>query len=315
MIRTVDSRSLLAGLLVIALVTTGSGLASAQLDDDSSYILTIDENTELTESETIEAFETSGSATAAVPELDMTITVAEDKRDVVSDALTPGIAKRYIAVDYDEEIARTIRFYVPEEYVTPRVKRNVDADGGEVTAEYEPVDGEAYMAVTIYLDGKTEAVLPVNEVFGSYIDTSGSVYEWIQNKTGVPIPQLGTGGDQQWQYPPEHALQGPNATYPITMDPDQQSLDDMTIQYDDSETDAEPRWLVVPTCSDTTRPVCVVERNGTAVLFTSQDEAPPVRYKYGTDRVSETESAWHELKQGWKGLLDQLGGLAGGIMP
>lgn len=310
-----DTRTLLvAGLLVIGLLAPATvGVASGQLDEDSSYILTIDENTGLTDQDTIKEFQRSESVTADVPELDMQITVTTDKREISNDAVSPGLLKRYIAVDYNEEIARTVRFYVPAEYVTPRIKRNVDADGAEVSAEYEPVDGGNYMAVTVYLGGETEAILPANEVFGSYVDTSGSIYGWVENKTGVPIPQLGKSGQVQWQYPPEHVLQGANATYHIPMDPDKHTVADMTIQYDNSGPNTEPTWLVVPACEDTTDPVCVTPRNETAVLFTSATEAPPVRYKHGTDRVSEAGSAWHDLKQGWDGLIEKVGGLVGGL--
>jgi len=305
---------LLALLMVVGLFAPATvGVARAQLDEGSSYILTIDENTALTDQDTVEEFQRSESVTADVPKLNMTITVTTDKREISNDAVSPGLLKRYIYVDYNEEIARTVRFYVPEEYVTPRIKRNVNADSGDVSAEYEPVDGGDYMAVTVYLDGETEAALPANEVFGSYVDASGSVYGWVENKTGVPIPQLGKAGEVQWQYPPEHALKGANATYHIPIDPDKHTVEDMTIQYDNSGPNTEPAWLVVPACEDTTDPVCVTPRNGTAVLFTSANEAPPVRYKYGTDRVSQTESAWHELKTGWKGLIGKVGGLVGGL--
>jgi len=311
MIRT----HLLAVLVLVAALLGGVGVASAQLDDDSSFVTTVDKATGLTDDATIEEFEQQGSVTAQVDGLDMTVGVHTDKRDAVGDGLGPGVAKTYITINYDEEIARTIRVYIPAEYVTPRVRQDIDAVAGDATAVYEPVDGEQYMAVTVYVDGRTDAAFPVNTAFGAYIDTSGSVYGWVENTTGLPVPQLGTEGSRQWQYPPEYALSGTNATYHIPMDGDTHDLANMTIQYDKSAGDDEPEWLTVPACEQSTEPVCVTDRNGTAVLFAPNSGAPPVRYKYGTDRLSQTKGALNELTNAWGGLIDRMGGLVGGLAP
>lgn len=277
-------------------------------------VYTVDEDTGLDNPDTRSAYEKTGVVETNVPGLDMTITVAEDAQDAGLDTHNPGVMHTYIRVEYHEEIDRTVRFYVPAEYVEPRLKEDVQAQNTDAVAMYEPVAGGEYMAVTIQFQGQTDATFPVNWAFGSYISMRDSAYDTIENTTGFSPPRLGTQGHTQWQYPPEGALAGDNATYHLPTNPEKnESLDEMTIQYDNKPDSEETAWMTMPRCDQTVEPVCVTERDGEPVLFSTSSEAvPPIRYKHGTDRSAEVRGAIEELKHGWRGAIEKVKGFFGG---
>ena len=299
---------LVTTVLVLGLVA-GLPVASAE------EVTTVDDDTQLDDPEVISEYEETGLAEADVPGLDMSIAVSEDQREVGIDAYTAGALHTYVRVDYREEIDRTVRFYVPAEYIEPRRKDNLQAKNTETTAMVEPVAGGEYMAITVQFRGETDAVFAFNDAFGSYLRTTETAYDTVENVTGFSPPRLGAREHEQWQYPPDAALAGDNATYHIPTDPEgNASASDMTIQYDNQPGAEESAWMTMPDCEQTVEPVCVTERDGEPVLFsTSSESVPPIRYKYSRDRKAETKGAVEELKDSWSGLLDRAGGLWGGI--
>lgn len=261
----------------------------------------------------METFERGDHVTADVGGLDMTVTVTEDGSVAGVNTLSGSPITTYIGIDYDEDIQRTVRIYIPDDYVEPRVKEGVESAHGTTTASYEPVAGGDYMAVTVRLSGGDEVALPVNTVFGTYLRTSDMMYGQIENVTGTHIPRLGSSGSAQWQYVPEHALNASNATYTLQQPSENETvgIDDMTVQYDDSPGANDPTWLSVPPCDKTTVPVCATTSDGKAILFSADEEAPPIRYKHTVDHVSETRSAWKELEEEWGQLIDRIRGWSG----
>lgn len=296
-----------AVLLVVALV------AATPVGAEEVY--TVDENTGLDNPDTISTYKKTGVAETEVSGLDMKITVAEDARDAGMDTHNPGLMHTYIRVEYREDIARTVRFYVPTEYVQPRLKEDVQAENDEeAVAMYEPVAGGEYMAVTIQFQGATDATFDVNWAFGRYISMRDGAYDTIENTTGYSPPRLGSKGHTQWQYPPDGALAGDNATYHLPTNPEKnESASEMTIQFDNKPNSEEAAWMTMPKCEQTVEPVCVTERDGEPVLFsTSSADVPPIRYKHGTDRSAEVKGAVEELKDGWRGAIETVKGLLGG---
>lgn len=276
-------------------------------------VYTVDDNTALDDADTISTYQKTGTASADVQQLDMTITVSDDRRKAGIDAYTSGVMNTYIRVQYREEIDRTVRFYVPEEYAEPRLKEGLQAENSDAEAMLEPVAGGEYMAVTIQFRGETDATFAVNDAFGAYLSTTESVYGTIENTTGFSPPRLGASGHTQWQYPPDGALAGDNATYHIPSDPDKEDPMDLTIQYDNTPDSEEASWMPMPDCSESVDPVCITERDGDPVLFsTSGKDVPPIRYKHGTDRKAEAKGAAEHLMDSWQGLVDDLGGFFGG---
>lgn len=276
-------------------------------------VYTVDDATELDDADTISEYHQSGTATVDVQQLDMTVTVSDDKREAGLDAYTGGVMHTYIRVEYREEIDRTVRFYIPEEYAEPRLKEDLQAMNGDSVAMLEPVAGGEYMAVTIQFRGETDATFAVNDAFGAYLSTTEKAYATIENSTGFSPPRLGAGGHTQWQYPPDGALVGENATYHIPTDPSQEDPMDLTIQYDNTPDSEDASWMTMPTCSQTVEPVCITDRDGDPVLFSmSGQDVPPIRYKHGTDRKAETKGAIEQLKDSWGDFIDGLGGIFGG---
>lgn len=300
-------RSILQALIVaVALLLAVSGVVLAG-DDPDSHIETIDEGTELTANESIDEFAEEGYVAADVDGLNMTVHVAEDQRDVGQDSWTSG-PHTYLRVQYNESITRTVRFYVPAEYVTPRPQQGVSAEDSDETATYEAVDGGDTMAVTLTLDGETDAVFPVNRWMGLYIDTSDRVYSTIENATNVTLPRLGIGGGEQWEYVPREGLSGSNDTYDGLPVDSMAEAEDMSLQYDAASNATEATWRSVERCSVDTDPVCLTDRDGEPVLFGSTADPPPIRYKTETSLRTEIEAGINELTDEWRDLLDSLTG-------
>ena len=299
----------LCALLVATAVFAGLPVASAE------KVYTVDDNHELDDADAIAEYHDTGAVSADVQGLDMTVTVSDDRREAGVDALTGGVMHTYVRVQYREEIDRTVRFYLPAEYAQPRLKEGLESETDEATAMLEPVAGGEYMAVTIQFREPTDATFAINDAFGSYLSTTEWAYSTVENATGFSPPRLGARGHKQWHYPPEGALAGDNATYHIPLDPERNTSEEgMTIQFDNKPNSEESAWMTMPKCSQSVEPVCVTERDGEPVLFsTSSENVPPIRYKYGTDRKAEAKGAIEELKDSWGGLIDRLGGLAGGF--
>lgn len=278
-------------------------------------VYTVDDNTQLDDRDVIAQYGEDGVASTAVNGLDMSITVSDDRRKAGIDARTPGVMHTYIQVEYREDVDRTVRFYVPSEYIQPRLKEGLQAENSDAEAMLEPVAGGEYTAVTIQFREATNATFALNDAFGMYLSTTDRAYSTIENVTGYTMPRLGAKGHEQWQYPPDGALVGENATYHIPVDPEKNDSMDMTIQYDNTPNSEEASWLAVKSCDQQVEPVCVTERDGEPVLFSGTGEAvPPIRYKHGKDRVSEAKSGWEELKDSWSGLFDNVSGLFGTVM-
>lgn len=298
-------RVLITLCLCVALVGAVP-LASAE------KVYTVDESTGLDDSDSIATYADGEAVAADVQGLEMTVTVADDRRDAGVNAYTSGVMHTYFRVEYREGVDRTVRFYVPSEYFQPRLKEDLQATNDDAVAMLEPVAGGEYTAVTIQFRGQTDATFAVNDAFGAYLSTSDDAYGTIENVTGYQMPRLGAQGHEQWQYPPEGALVGENATYHIPTDPEQNDSMDMTIQYDNTPDSEEASWHAVKDCENQVEPVCVTSRDGDPVLFSaSGEDVPPIRYKHGTDHVSNAKSGWEELKDSWSGVFDGIGGLFG----
>lgn len=295
----------LAALLVVSLMALAVPTL-ADSDNSTAHIDTIDEDTDLTLNETIDEFDETGYAVADVSGLDMSVHVAEDQRDVGVSGWTSG-PHTYLRITYNESIQRTVRFYVPNEYVTPRLEEGVSAETGDETATFEPVDDGEYMAVTIAFDGETDAVFAVNAWMGYYIRASDQAYDAIEEVTNVSVPRLGVGGGEQWQYVPREGLAGENDTFAMPAESMDVALD-MSLQYDSSDNASDANWRSVERCSVDINPVCLTDRDGDPVLFASTSDPPPVRYKTETSLRADIEAGWNELRDEWWSLFDTITG-------
>jgi len=144
----------LAALLVASLLITPAA---------GSDIYGVDRNHDLAGDSAIEQFETEGVASGTADDLDMQLSIAKDCADVGHDPMVAP-PQRCLQVQYNEEVARTVRVYVPSEYWTPFEDQSMESTNGEVAAEMEPISGRDYTAITLHFDGKTDAVFSVNMV-------------------------------------------------------------------------------------------------------------------------------------------------------
>ena len=310
--------------LVVALLFASvvAGIPLASHVSAASETVTLDEGTPLTKPATVQEFQDSGYVTVDVAQLDMQFSIAESAGDVgLSEWTHASSVNTYLRIQYDEEIERTVRFYVPSDYWTPRVKTGLNNAGvhqgsKDITIDLEPAAGGEYTAVTIRLTGPTDAVFGVGRATGALFDVRGWADGALNDTTGISLPSLPTSGGTEWQYVDEAALTGNNTTYSIHAS----TPDELTIQYDYDEQAGEEntRWLPVPACEDgDARGVCRFQKQGapeTVFLLSTSDAAPPIRYATDPDAVSTGGSIvdqlasvpgriWEDVTGLWPGTL------------
>ena len=274
-------RHLLAMVLVVSAVAVpvaADGMAAIDADHG------------LTDREHIETYEDTGVASTTLSAPAMRLTVAEAHDDVGLRGFRLDYDKRYLRVQYNETISRTVRFYIPSEYWFP-ITSEIDAVDADVTATMEPTDDGRYTAVTITLEEPADLVFEVPKQASWVFWGRSKTREVVNNTTGYQPPRLGE--DSEWQYVPEGQLEN-ESTYPVDTAED----GEVTIQYDTDPTAGTESWRMVPECSGNDVPVCHYEKAGVddRVFVLSKTAAPPqVRFKAGTDYSAAAESSGHEL--------------------
>lgn len=267
---------------------------------------TLDAQTALTNSESIEQFQTEEKVSIETATPAMRITIAEDHDDVDLDGVRMDIDKVYLRVQYNESIPRTVRFFVPSEYWYPIVQEttatNTDSD---VTAEMAPTEDGRYTAVTIQFSGETNAVFAVPKEASWVFWGRDKSRDVVENSTGYEPPTLGSSGT--WQYVPDEQLDGASS-YPIN------DSEGLTIQYNAGGSGSD-EWLSVPTCGDDSAPVCTYRKQGVedrVFVLSKTDDAPEVRFKRSDDVRAQGRSILRELRRVPGEFLDDLsGGLFG----
>ncbi|AUV84698.1 hypothetical protein C2R22_24530 (plasmid) [Salinigranum rubrum] len=295
---------LLAALVL--LVATLSPVASVARADD---VVTVDASHSLTDQDTIDDYERTGVASTSVDAPALKLTVAESHDDVGLDGFHLDMDSRYLRVEYNESIPRTVRFYVPSEYWYPVTYEGREAENSDVTADMRPTADGRYTAVTVRLTGKTDAVFEVPAAASFIFWGRGKAKESVANTTGYEPPEIGATATE-WRYIPDGQLE--NSSYPINVTDEATP----TIQYDAEPAQGEQRWLAVPQCGNSdTAPVCTYEKQGIDdkmyVLSRSAD-APPVRFQSGTDYASTGRSVWSELETIPSRFFEDINGLFGG---
>ncbi|WP_337653280.1 hypothetical protein [Halomontanus rarus] len=282
---------LVASLVVPAAIGTGAATA------DPGNTTALDEDTALTKNATITDYKTDGVASAGVSVPDMTITVADSAEDVGLHGIRyTDFDTTYLRVEYEESIDRTIRFYVPRDYWHPHPDE-LEAVEGDTTASIEPTEGSNYTAVTVHFEEETDAVFRVKEQASIVFSARDYGSEWLENETGIDMPQL-NGASEQWEYVPTSDLTEDGPTFGIDTEGE-----DLTLQYDAAKT-ADPtgkEWRTVPECSSSSgkdAPVCTFEqtdRPDRVNILAQEGEPPDVRFKYGTDWFANLRSSFSEL--------------------
>ncbi len=276
-----EKRLLLALVLVLSVVgapAAADGMAAIDADHG------------LTDRERIEQFETEGVASTTLTSPQMRLTVAETHEAVGLRGFRLDYDKRYLRVQYNETVDRTIRFYIPSEYWYP-ITSEIEAVDGDVTAQMEPAGDGRYTAVTLTLTDPVDLVFEVPKQASFVFWGRSKSREVVNNTTGYQPPRL--GDDQEWKYVPEGELEN-ESTYPVETAKD----GDVTLQYDTDPTAGVESWRTVPECSGNDVPVCYYEKagvDGQVFVLSKTADPPQVRFKQGTDVSATAESSAREL--------------------
>jgi hypothetical protein len=290
-------RQLVAKLAVVALLI-GSCVATAGLAGADSTITDLDHNTPLTERDTWSTFRNDGVATADVAAPALKITVAKEHEDVDVGGFHNDYANEFVRVEYDEDIDRTIRFYVPSNYWKPYFDESAESIAGDdVVAKLVPVAGGKYTAVTIRFSGKTDAVFAVSQLKGSTWSFWSEQDEKIEETTGV---STGIAGTSQWNYARSSDWSNGTLVVSNVSDPSR-----VMIQYDGDVSAEEEVWLRVPKGESSRTPAYYFVRepssageNASIVVVSKNEEPPSVRLKTSSnprDGVGSIFSDWSQI--------------------
>lgn len=292
--------------LVVSLVSAPVALGAA-----ASGVYDLDADHGLATNESIRTFEQTGSATGEAHRLNMSITIADEARDVgLSRWQHTSYSRVFLQVDYNEEIERTIRIYIPSEYFRPRLKTGHDPITGRAAADFEPANNRSYTAVTITVDGPTTVVYPVSTSRGAVAEWRSGFRDLLENATGVGLPSL-TGGGKQWNHVPATELSGQNATYRL---PTNETTTSITVQYDADATPTDTRFIAVRQCSESEQPVCTFQpygKNGT-YLLSRENESQAVRWRTGSSATSTIGSVVNDAVEAAEQLGAKIRSLLGG---
>lgn len=277
----------------------------------ASEVYALDEDNPLATEAAVENFNTDGVAGGVVSGLDMRLTLAEQHNTVDADGFHSNIGRSYLRIQYNESIQRTIRFYIPSAMVYPHIKQDLESITDDTTADLEPADGGEYTAVTVTVDGETDAVFPINKVASSLFQVKDATSSRVENFTGISLPSVLGGGGTEWQYVNESALAGNETTVAI-----EQPDEGLTVQFDSTPTATGESWINTPACSDSSStPVCSFERSGDDKLYvlSRSDDAPAIRYRAGGAPMFGVESALNDLERAADRFLEDINALTGGL--
>lgn len=300
------SRQAAVGALAVVLV-----LAAVATPAVGASVTTIDADHPLASDTATTAYHEDGVVTGHMPGVALQLTVADDADDVgLNDWTTRSSGRAFLKVDYNEEIDREVRIYLPASYFNPRLRESLaPMDGGGQPIAIEPVHDREYSAVTLHLRENTTAVYAIPATRGLYSSARDDVKKIVNETTGVELPSLDSGG-QQWEYIQPSEFAGDRATVAI-----ETNSTDHAIQYD-AAGPGEERWVPVRDCeSSSDQPVCTFtqgEQANTTYVLATAETPPPIRYKSEASGFSDIDGAINDNVNAVKRLVDQLTGALGG---
>ncbi len=235
---------------------------------------TIDADHGLTSDAAKASFEQDGVASTSLTAPDVTITIASELSQCgIEDWTVSDVRNDFVCLEYDEEVDRTLRFFVPNEYWHPYVRETVDPVHGDVTASYEPVQDAEFTAVTATVEEPTTIVWPVNAESSWFAERRDSTIANVEKLTGVGVAEAET-----WQYA---MLSGNETGYSVRAP---NGTDALTLEYNTTD-----GWVTVPTEETSYAPVYAQEyegRDDRVVLITTNSSGTPLDVRYKTDSTS-----------------------------
>ncbi|NUC75055.1 hypothetical protein HTZ84_22580 [Haloterrigena sp. SYSU A558-1] len=260
---------------VLALAAVGVGLAGASGVSSDADTLAIDNNHGLDEDPAVSEFHSEGYTETQLSQVDGSLAIATDKRDVDADGsvLPMDVRNNYVRIDYNEDFERTLRIHIPRDYQMPYSQSGVESITSDHSAEFTPVRGGEYLEIVVHVDEPTEIVLPLQK------DSSASykAVEWVDMRLQAATGASVFGSGDEWQYLSEDEL-AQDTAYEVDGNPE-----DVVVQYDAERADADETWLNAPKGEADDVGVYWFTRstdgNETAYIVATDDDAPNVRYK------------------------------------
>ncbi|SDJ33166.1 hypothetical protein SAMN05216226_102164 [Halovenus aranensis] len=264
---------------IIAALTVVSSVAVLAVAGSS--VVTLDDDTGLSDQSTIEQFDEEGLVQVNHVSPKMTFTVAEQSSDVGVDGIQyTDFDTIYLKLSHEESIERTVRIHIPEGYWHPHPDE-IDAIDSDLTMSMEPT-GDGASAVEVHFEGRESGVFQIKKQASLVFHAREYTQSWLSNQTGIDLPSLAPESDG-WEYVPMTELSREEPTFGIRPDGDS-----LTLQYDAANS-SDPNgkeWRPLPSCDSLTggdAPVCSFEQEAdseTVVYVMTQVENPPdVRFK------------------------------------
>jgi hypothetical protein len=309
-----DTLRVLAVLTAVILTTATIGVAvtmAATATTQNGVDYALDDSTRLTTQDAVQEFDSTGSVTANVSTPALSITIAESasacgyESSVLSDTRND-----YLCLDYQEDVAASIRLHVPGDYWHPYVRQDKASVRGDAPASFEVRDDGNATVVTADFEEATHAIYPIPEdVTASYF-VLDNANERSKSWLGIDI----LGHSTSWQPIDDSALSGDNTSTRLVNE-----RGDLLIQYDSTPNQSEATWLTVPSDPGDSAPVYRMTKNGDedAVYVVSETtDAPPVRYKSVSGVSQQLDAALRQIAgvdDKLESILnDAFGGLFGG---
>lgn len=285
--------SLLAKLFVIGAalaIVVGAGVAHVSGPAAGQSMLTIDADHALTTDAKQAAFEQTGVATASLNAPDLSITVAADHdgKGCGIKGWHSDLRNDYLCLQYNEEIDRQVRIFIPAEYWTPYLRTSVDEVGGGPAATFEPVENGQYTSVTVTLSGSGTYAYPVTKEASFFAGARDRTLGNLENITGVGYPER-----QAWQYIPAERLGGNQSAYVVRAP---NGTENLLLEYETSD----GGWSTVPDGAKSFAPVYFETKRGVegrAYVFATTSDPPRVRYKTQAGGRDQLGAAFREIGQ------------------
>jgi hypothetical protein len=271
-------RRVLAVLLVLGLLAATAALTlSVSTAGAAPTRLELDGDQPLATDDAVATYEAEGVVSREFSRVAMTGTIADDHADADVDGVYADAGRTYICLDYQEDLPRTVRLYLPGEYLTPRAADLSPIGGKGPTATLTPIDNGTRTALEVTLTESGRHCYAAGAVQGAYSGSKSWIKRVVGNWSGVSLPSLSGGSAAEWSYVNASTFENASThTVPA----------DATVQYDRDPRVNERAWVTVPGCSDgDSQAVCQLSlENGT--MLKSSD---PRNVRYRTTATGPIE--------------------------
>lgn len=278
---------------VVLLLLIGGTVGGAFSLAGAASMTTIDADHALATEQQKTRFASQGVARAKIQAPELTLTVAAEHEDCNADVSLGDVRDArndWLCVRYPEEIKRTFRVYIPDEYWSPYTRKQVEPAVGDATASFEPIRDGNFTEVTFTVSGPTTVAWPINEEASWFAGAKERTLDNLGRVSGVSV-----ASSDAWHYIGPTKLAG-NATAYEVRAPD--GVDQLVLEYNSST-----GWSKVPEGESSYAPVYYQTKDGVndrVWVFASESNRtaiPQVRYMSDASSTDRVSSALREISQ------------------